>query len=568
MLSEERGRKTTSFKVEASLPDDNSRHGGAASSSPQPRLSGFQTKVPETLATHPLLSEPRSLTPGKIESGQPQMQKISMLYDASQAVLSTFDLDEVLQQILTIAREYFHLQNVAILLRDKDELYVRCQVGWDAGHDTVRLAVGKGITGAAAHQKRPIYAADVTKDPRYILSATNTRSELAVPLMVRDNVVGVLDCQSENLNHFDSETIDLLTLFSTQASMALQNARLYSLERRRASQLEAINAIAQEMTAVLDLNELLSKVCSLIQEAFEICQVSVLLKDEEDLVLRATHGTLIDHLPEGGRLPTGTGLWQRALDAGKALIENDTQAVSDLGLSLKTGSSMCIPLVSFGQTVGVLVLDAARKNAFNPNDVQPLESVADICATAIQNAHYVERVKQLAYLDGLTGIFNRRFFELRIAEEIERAQRFGTGLAVIMVDIDQFKRLNDEFGHLLGDEVLRQVSSIFHQQLRKIDVLCRYGGEEFAILLSQTNAVHALGVAEKLRKTVEAWQFPGVPRSVTISAGTANFGEHGKTRDELVKAADAGLYAAKQSGRNRVCLAPTPKRSQAHGAGT
>ena len=140
-------------------------------------------------------------------------------------------------------------------------------------------------------------------------------------------------------------------------------------------------------------------------------------------------------------------------------------------------------------------------------------------------------------------------------------------MAVLMVDIDQFKRLNDEFGHLLGDEVLRQVSSIFHQQLRKIDVLCRYGGEEFAIL-SQTNAVHALGSRrEVLPKTVEAWQFPGVPRPVTISAGTANFAEHGSTRDELVKAADAGLYAAKQAGRNRVCLAPTPKRGLARGSG-
>jgi diguanylate cyclase (GGDEF)-like protein len=276
---------------------------------------------------------------------------------------------------------------------------------------------------------------------------------------------------------------------------------------------------------------------------------------------------LTGRTPEGGRLPADGGLWQRALAAGKTLIENDVKAVSDLGLCVEAGSSMCIPLVSFGQTLGVLVLDTARTHAFNVNDTQPLESVADICATAIQNAHYVERVKQLAYLDGLTGIFNRRFFELRIVEEIERAHRFGSGLAVVMVDIDQFKRLNDEFGHLLGDEVLRQVSSIFHQQLRKIDVLCRYGGEEFAILLSQTNAVHALGVAEKLRKTVESFQFPGVPRPVTISAGTANFSEHGSTRDELVKAADAGLYAAKQAGRNRVCLAPTPKRGVARSAG-
>jgi diguanylate cyclase (GGDEF)-like protein len=216
---------------------------------------------------------------------------------------------------------------------------------------------------------------------------------------------------------------------------------------------------------------------------------------------------------------------------------------------------MSIPLISFGQTLGVLTLHSAQTNAFRESELQSLESVADICATSIQNAHYVERVKQLAYLDGLTGIFNRRFFELRILEEIERARRYGTGMAVIMADIDEFKRLNDEFGHLLGDEVLRQVSSLFHQQLRKIDVVCRYGGEEFAILLTQINTDQAVGIAEKLRRMVETHQFPGVPRTVTISAGVGAFPAHGKSRDELIRAADNGLYAAKQAGRNRVCLA-------------
>jgi diguanylate cyclase (GGDEF)-like protein len=485
------------------------------------------------------------------------MQKIAVLYDASQAALSTFDLDEVLQQILTIARDYFHLQNVAILLLDEEtgELYVRRQVGWDAGQDKARIKVGMGITGAAAKQKRPIYSPDVSKDSRYIMSASITRSELAIPLMVLDKVVGVLDCQSENLNHFDAETVDMLTLFSTQASMALQNARLYSLERRRASQLEAINAIAQQTTAVLDLKELLSKVCLLIQQTFQAAHVAVLLKDEEDLVLRACHGKLTPRVPEGGRL-SWAGPWGRALEAGKTQMENDTASAPDSGLYVESGSRMCIPLVSFGQTLGVLVLDSDQRGAFNTNDTQPLESVADIVSTAIQNAHYIDRVKQLAYLDGLTGIFNRRFFELRMAEEIERARRFNSGMGVIMIDIDQFKRLNDEFGHLLGDEVLRQVSSVLHQQLRKIDVVCRYGGEEFSILLSQTSPQHSLAVAEKLRRMIERWQFPGVPRPVTISAGTANYPEHGTTRDELVKAADAGLYAAKQAGRNRVCLAP------------
>jgi len=494
------------------------------------------------------------------------MQKIAILYDASQAVLSTFDLDEVLQRILVIACDYFHLKNVAILLLDEptQELCVRSQIGWDKGCDQVRMAVGQGITGTAAKLKRPVYAPDVSKDLRYVCSATGTRSEVAIPLMVRDEVVGVLDCQSENLNHFDNHTIDLLTLFSTQASMALQNARLYSLERRRAQQLEAINAIAQQTTAVLDVKELLIKVCSLIQQAFQVSHVSVLLREEDDLVLRAHHGSLTPRTVEGGRLSAATGLWGQALSAGKTVIEDDVRTVPEyVGLYTESGSRMCIPLVSFGQTLGALLLDNVEPKAFRSGDVQSLESVADICATAIQNANYVERVRQLAYVDGLTGIFNRRFFELRISEEIERARRFQTGMAVIMVDIDHFKRLNDEFGHLLGDEVLRQVSSIFHQQLRKIDVVCRYGGEEFSILLSQTNLQHAVSVAEKLRRMVETWQFPGVPRPVTISAGAATYPDHGTTRDDLVKAADAGLYAAKQAGRNRVFLAPVGGKSSA-----
>jgi len=484
------------------------------------------------------------------------MNKIAVLYDAGQAVLSTFDLDEVLQRILAIARDYFHLRNVAIALLDKpsQQLYIRSQIGWDEGQDKIRVPLGQGITGAAALKKQPVYAPDVTKDPRYFCSAKSTRSELAIPLMVRDEVVGVLDCQSDREDHFDSETIDLLTLFSTQASIALQNARLYSLEQQRARQLQAINAIAQQTTAVLELEDLLGRVCELIQEAFQVSHVSLFLRDDHDLVLRAHHGTLTPRIPQGGRFPASNEPWASILAGNRTATESDLCSATTTKFFAESASRMRIPLVSFGQTLGVLALDSSLPDAFRDGDLQSLESVADICATAIQNAHYVERVKQLAYLDGLTGIFNRRFFEMRILEEIDRARRYGTGMAVVMADIDQFKRLNDEFGHVLGDEVLRQVSSLFHQQVRKIDVVCRYGGEEFGILLTQTTAAHAMNIAEKLRKMVAGWQFPGVPRTVTISAGTAAFPEHGTTRDELVKAADAALYAAKQAGRNRVCV--------------
>ena len=486
------------------------------------------------------------------------MPKLAVLFDAGQAVLSTFDLDEVLQRILAIARDFFHLPNVAILLLDREarQLCVRSQVGWDTGKDKICLGEHEGITGASVLKKRPVYAPDVTQDRRYICAAQSTRSELAIPLMVRDEVVGVLDCQSDRLDYFDTETIELLTLFSTQASIALQNARLYSLERQRARQLEAINTIAQQSTAVMELEELLVRVCAVIQKAFQVSHVSLLLREEGDLVMRAHQGTLTPSVPPNGRFPASQEPWSRVIAASGTIVEKDLSGLPEpLRLFKECSSRMSIPLISFGQTLGVLTLHSTQPNAFRESELQSLESVADICANSIQNAHYVERVKQLAYLDGLTGIFNRRFFELRILEEIERARRYGTGMAVVMADIDEFKKLNDEFGHLLGDEVLRQVSSLFHQQLRKVDVVCRYGGEEFAILLTQISTQQATAITEKLRRLVEKFQFPGVPRTITISAGVASFPTHGKTRDEMIRAADSGLYAAKQAGRNRVCLA-------------
>ncbi len=485
------------------------------------------------------------------------MQKIAILYDASQAVISTFDLDEVLSQILSILGDYFHLHRVAVVLLDADTnmLRVRSHTGWNRESVEMNIPLGRGLIGTAAKLKRPIYAPKVSSDPRYIMSMPSTQSELAVPLIVRDEVVGVLDCQSDQEEFFDTETIDLLTLFSTQASIALQNAKLYSNEQRKAAQLEAINAIARQTTAVLDIDELLQKSCRFIQQSFAVDHVAMLLLEDGMLVVRAHEGRLTPRIHTGTEVPLA-GLCARAIASGKLVTENDVSGVEGYVPGFEeTRSEMCLPLISLGETLGVLTVESAQTNAFSPADAQPLESVADICAAAIQNARYFEKVRQLAYVDGLTGIFNRRYFEMRMAEEIERAQRYENQLSVIMIDIDNFKKLNDEFGHLLGDETLRQVSTIFAQNLRKVDIACRYGGEEFVILAPQTSGDHAHAVAEKLRKVVEGWSFPGVPRPVTITAGVSSFPANGRTRDELVKAADDALYFAKQDGRNRVQLA-------------
>lgn len=495
------------------------------------------------------------------------MQKIAILYDASQAVLSTFALDEVLNQILAIARDYFHLQSGAILLRDNTTrgLVVRAQFGMP-DNTLLEIPEGLGLCGEAAKLKRPIYAPDVTKDARYVSGVATTRSEIAIPLIVRDEVVGVLDCQSAEPDHFDSETIDLLTLFATQASIGLQNALLYSLLQRRAAQLEAINAIAKQTTAVLDLNDLLSKTLSLLLEAFPLDHVSVFLRREDNLFLRSQAGKLKCNIEQDGTVPEKYEALQRCLGTGKSVTQG-VRPGSPPHERLFEGaqSELFLPLISFGDEIGVLACGSSRTDGFQENEIQALESVADIVATAIQNAGHVEQIRQLAYRDGLTGIFNRRYFESRMRDELERASRYSYPLSVLMVDIDHFKNVNDDFGHLIGDEVLRQVSTIFTTHIRKVDFVCRFGGEEFAIIVPSTPGDKALAVAEKLRRKISSWHFPGVPRSITVSIGVADFPEHGETRDALVRAADAALYLAKQKGRNRVQSASLSELAQSSG---
>ena len=480
------------------------------------------------------------------------MQRVAILYDASQAVLSTFDLDEVLNQILAIVRDYFLLEHGSILLLDEEagDLYVRAFFAREPQLQVTRLPLGKGISGLAAQKKRPIYISDVTRDRRYIPSVPGMRTELAIPLMEQQKVVGILDCQSSKPNAFDNETVDLLTLFAAQASIGLQNAKLYSLVQRRAAQLEAINTIAKQTTVELDLNELLDRFCRQLPNSFSFEQVAVFLRDDEgNLVLHAQQGDLSCNVAQGQQLkPTPHCL------AFRAAVDGTVQGPPLCSRLCFDGarSEICLPLISFGDNVGLLQCSSSQPGTFPDNDVQALESVADILATAVQNSRYVERVKQMAYRDGLTGLFNRRHFENRLGEEIGRAQRYGQKISMLMIDIDHFKLVNDDFGHLIGDDVLRQTASVFLRQLRKVDVVCRYGGEEFAIILPSTSLENAVMVAGKLRRAVEAHNFPGVPRTVTISVGVAEFPAEGKAADDLIRPADERLYEAKQGGRNRV----------------
>jgi len=183
-----------------------------------------------------------------------------------------------------------------------------------------------------------------------------------------------------------------------------------------------------------------------------------------------------------------------------------------------------------------------------------LETIASQVSITLHNIYMYDRMKELAFIDELTGIYNRRFFYSATKKEIDSSIRYKKDLSIILIDIDHYKEVNDHFGHIAGDKVLQRFTQVIQKELRSSDVFARYGGEEFLILLPETDGEAAVEVAERIRKSVEKLRvnFNEEEISVTISLGVTRLIGERNTLQELIAVVDQALYGAKQKGRNRV----------------
>src|SRR6185436_19798287 len=191
------------------------------------------------------------------------------------------------------------------------------------------------------------------------------------------------------------------------------------------------------------------------------------------------------------------------------------------------------------------------------NEILFLRTVANQVAVAINHAALYAQMQQQALTDSLTGCYNRRSFEMQLDRELQVATRLHQPVSLLMLDLDRFKQLNDSVGHDAGDDALRKLADCFNQELRAVDTACRFGGDEFALILPQAFDEGALIVAERLRRSIEQIQIPGFGH-LTASIGISAFPVHGSTRAELVSTADNALYSAKRAGRNRVVVFRSP----------
>jgi diguanylate cyclase (GGDEF)-like protein len=227
------------------------------------------------------------------------------------------------------------------------------------------------------------------------------------------------------------------------------------------------------------------------------------------------------------------------------------------------GSLAVVPLVREKRVLGAVVVIGASPDSHLQADVRNVSLFAAVAATSLEMAWQIEEVSRRASTDQLTGLANRRHFDEQLQRVLAESDRSGLPAALIMADIDYFKRVNDNFGHEAGDAVLKHVAAVFLEQVRAIDICARYGGEEIALLLPQTDLAGAVELAERLRRAVAA-RTPthrGREIPVTSSFGVSSYPQTARTRDALFPTADKALYQAKGAGRNCVRSAPIPRLS-------
>jgi diguanylate cyclase (GGDEF)-like protein len=350
------------------------------------------------------------------------------------------------------------------------------------------------------------------------------------------------------------------------AEMLVVRAERWLSGQRRCERLVAdLYAFSRRMGQISDLVPLSQFVLQSIAERVQAQQAALALLDDSisRLAIVATLGypaVLVADL----RIAPGSGVIGEVFSSRRSLL------VTDAGRELRsrprrrryrTGSFMALPLFTDAEGLGVITFaDRVDTEPFSRSDLTLARAMAAPAALALSSARLASRAKDLARaaaVDPLTSLFNRRYFETRIEEEIQRARRYGLDLALLVIDADDFKALNDRFGHLVGDRVLRAMSDVLRRSVRAFDVCTRFGGEEFAILMPGSSAASALQSAERIRQRIERYRVDPllVPPEMgpTISVGVAVLTGESSAQD-LIARADRALYTAKAAGKNCVRL--------------
>jgi len=398
------------------------------------------------------------------------------------------------------------------------------------------------------------------------------RSIMVVPLLLKARLLGVVYLDSRAARGiFTTDDVDLLTAIASQVALSLETARTAHLEaevqaaRRERDLAEILRLSMAELTATLDAREVAARLVALVEQVLLVRTVALVHSDENGVLQLAGVASAVPL----AAAPTVGDVLDPAQIPGlaQALAESTVRQGRCPGqpvplpaaLSVGARAWLAAPMVMRGLHRGTLVATTSADRAFTETELQIAAVLAGQGIAALDNALLFRRVEELAVRDGLTGLFNRRHF-LSLARELDGS----SPMAVLMIDIDHFKLVNDSYGHSVGDEVIRTVARRLAGRLRGVDVLCRYGGEEFAVLLPGLRGDVAAEVATWLHTMVVSSPVATAvgDLEITISIGLVAAPPGMADLSKLIELADEALYDAKRSGRNRVVQVPYPELAQ------
>jgi diguanylate cyclase (GGDEF)-like protein len=324
-------------------------------------------------------------------------------------------------------------------------------------------------------------------------------------------------------------------------------------DKRESSELDVLMELSRLIQTTAEREKVLEQILDLIAQGipYENGTLFILNRATGQLSVASVRGQHVD-LISGVHFDLGYGFSSWVAKQKKPILLGDLHQVARAGRA-DIGSFLSVPMVVQGELIGVLNLAHSSNQAFNEEHLRLLTLIAAQAAAILQRVLMYEEMARLAITDDLTGLYNRRHFQDRLAHEIRRAQRYGQGFSVIYLDIDHFKMINDNWGHALGDRILADMGKVLLRWGRSSDLIARFGGEEFVALLPMTDADRAVRAAERLRCMVEEHSFPRRKR-LTISLGISTYPADGEAGDELLRKADAALYLAKRLGRNRAVV--------------
>ncbi len=519
------------------------------------------------------------LLAAQVQERQRKNEDLSLLLDASLTATASLDLDQTIPQLVQKITAFLPISYARIDLLEGERLIpYGIATRRDGKQKWAKLRRHSSMRELpwihAAFQRRSSVQAHrdhLQLTPHWLdfqsFFTADTQTICVTPLITSERVVGFLSIGEERQVHrepIDQVKVEFLETLANQLAVVVENARLHMEEQRKTKRLELLNRVSSIIGSTIEMDNLLQELYDLLAQVIPADTYYVGVVDWQQKTIELLLLLDMGERFEGISIPLDQGLAAYVIRQRKPLLirnfqrELDTLPIKPLiiGKSQMSESWLGVPFGKGGHTQGVLAVASYTPNAFDEDDLQLLMNVAQQVALAFDNARHHAEVEERARRDSLTGAYNHGHFLAALRQAVHACLTNGDPLSLIMLDIDRFKDYNDRYGHTIGDEVLCLIVQVIQAQVKQRDVIGRWGGEEFGLILEGASLENACQVAQRIRNALSRSTLTTSQGKTieppTISQGIASMPTHARSVDELVEKADQALYQAKNAGRDQI----------------